>query len=190
MKHASLLILCLWLSAAGWLSAQDAGQQVIDAEDLVLIKVFEEDDLETTARVAENGRITFPLLGAVQIGGKTASEAAGMIREGLRAGYIRNPQVTLTVMEHSKRRFTVLGQVQQPGAYEMPDRRKVTILEAIGMAGGFTDVADEKNVVLKRSNGGKEQIFKINAKEMAKGGAAGTFEVLPGDVISVGESWL
>jgi len=54
--------------------------------------------------------------------------------------YLVNPQVNLTVMEYSKRRFIVLGQVQRPGAYDMPDRDSVRLLQAIGMAGGYTRI--------------------------------------------------
>jgi polysaccharide export outer membrane protein len=161
----------------------------ISAKDLILVRVFQEDDLESTLRVAEDGTIVFPLIGKIAISGRSPQEAAGVIRDALRNGFIRNPQVTVTVVEHSKRRFTVLGQVQKPGAYELPDTESITLLQAIGMAGGYTNIADPGKVVIKRRVEGKETIYKLNAREMAKGGTSNAFQVINGDVVSVGESW-
>ena len=97
-------------------------------------------------------------------------------------------QVNLTVMEYSKRRFIVLGQVQRPGAFDMPDRDSVTLLQAIGMAGGYTRIADPGKITVKRTASGKDGLFKLNAKRMASGESSGEFDILPGDVITVGES--
>jgi polysaccharide export outer membrane protein len=62
------------------------------------------------------------------------------------------------------------------------------LLQAIGMAGGYTRIADPGKITLKRTVNGKEGVFKLNAKRMASGDATSEFEVLPGDVITVGES--
>ena len=164
-------------------------KNAISTDDLLLIKVFRENDLESTVRVAAEGIVNLPLIGQVKIAGHTPTEAAGVIRSALLDGYLKNPQVTVTVIENFARRFTVLGQVQKPGAYDMPGRDQLRLLQAIGMAGGFTAIADDRSVILKRRVGSAEKVFKINAREMAKGGGASNFEVQPGDVISVGESW-
>jgi len=158
-------------------------------KDLILVRVFQEDDLESTLRVAEDGTVIFPLVGKIGISGRTPQEAANLIRDALRNGYIRNPHVSVTVVEHFKRRFTVLGQVQRPGSYEFPDTESITLLQAIGMAGGYTNIADPGKVVVKRHSEGKETIYKLNAREMAKGGTSNAFQVINGDVVSVGESW-
>lgn len=155
--------------------------------DLVLIRVFQEDDLESTLRIAEDGTITFPLIGAVRIGGQTPRTAAETLQNALKRGYLKNPQVTVTVTRAARFRFTVLGQVQKPGSYDLPLNEKVTLLQAIGSAGGYTSIADPKKVTLKRSVGGKESVFRLNAKEMASASST-AFEVQAGDVITVGES--
>ena len=95
--------------------------------------------------------------------------------------------MTLTVFEYGKRRFTVLGEVQKSGTFDMPEREKVTLLDAIAMAGGYTRIADPSKVTLKRKENGKETIVRLNAKKMAKDNRE-TFEIQPGDVITVGES--
>src|SRR5476651_1910724 len=68
----------------------------IGPKDLILVRVFQEDDLESTLRVAEDGTVIFPLVGKIGISGRTPQEAAGLIRDALRNGYIRNPQVSVT----------------------------------------------------------------------------------------------
>jgi protein involved in polysaccharide export with SLBB domain len=161
----------------------------ISANDLILVKVFQEDDLESTLRVAEDGTITFPLIGKIKVQDRTPQEAATLIRERLMDGYLKNPQITVTVIDHNKRRFTVLGQVQRPGSYDMPDRDSLSLLQGIGMAGGYTSIANPKKIILKRRVNGRETVYKVNAEKMASGDVSSTFQVLPGDVITVTESW-
>jgi polysaccharide export outer membrane protein len=161
---------------------------VLSANDLVKLTVFQESDLETTVRVSKDGTVTFPLIGSVRVGGKSPQEAAKVVRDMLAKDYLVNPQVNLTVMEYSKRRFIVLGQVQRPGAYEMPDRDSVRLLQAIGMAGGYTRIGDPSKITLKRTVNGKETLLKLNAKKMANGDVNSEFEIQAGDVITVGES--
>lgn len=161
---------------------------VLAANDLIGIKVFQEDDLETRVRISKDGTITFPLIGVIRVGGKTPQEAARGIRDMLAKGYLINPQVTVSVLEYTKYRLTVLGQVQKPGSYDFPDRERLTLLEAIGMAGGYTRIADPGKIVVKRISNGKESVHRVNAKKMASRVDASAFEVMPGDVITVGES--
>src|SRR5260221_7661466 len=95
---------------------------VLSANDLVKLTVFQENDLETVVRISKDGTVTFPLIGPVKIGGRSPQDAAKTVRELLARDYLVNPQVNLTVMEYSKRRFIVLGEVQRPGAYQMSGR--------------------------------------------------------------------
>ncbi|MDE2021182.1 MAG: hypothetical protein KGJ13_12675, partial [Patescibacteria group bacterium] len=71
---------------------------------------------------------------------------------------------------------------------DMPDQQDVTVLQAIGMAGGYTRVANPSKVTLMRRIDGKEQTFHLNARRMASGSTESVFKVLPGDVITVAES--
>jgi protein involved in polysaccharide export with SLBB domain len=164
-----------------------ATSYILAPNDLVDIKVFQEDDLESKLRISRDGTITFPLIGQVRIGGRTPQQAARIIRDALARGYIINPQVTVNVLSFTKYRVTVLGQVQKPGSYDFPDREKLGLLEAIGLAGGYTRGANPSHVLVKRVADGREQVFRVNAKAMANGRAP-TFEVIPGDVVTVSES--
>jgi polysaccharide export outer membrane protein len=161
---------------------------LLSANDLIKMTVFEENDLETTVRISSDGTVTFPLIGAVKVIGKTPQAAAKVIRDLYAKDYLVNPQVNLTVMEYAKRRFIILGQVQRPGTFDMPDRDAVNLLQAIGMAGGYTRIADPAKITVKRTSNGKDTVIKINGKRMASGEENANFEVQPGDVINVGES--
>ncbi len=169
--------------------AQSAERNVtINPHDVLSIKVFQEDDLESKLRVSRDGAIVFPLIGMVRVGGKSPEDAAQLIRNLLAKDYLVNPQVAVTIVEYDKRRFSVLGQVQKPGSYQMPDREGLTLLEALAIAGGYTRIADPAKITLKRQRGGTQAVMKLNAKEMAKDNKMTTFEIQEGDVITVGES--
>ncbi|MEI9894345.1 MAG: polysaccharide biosynthesis/export family protein [Chthoniobacter sp.] len=169
-------------------AAEGGSAYVLAPNDMIDIKVFQEDDLAASLRVSPAGTIVFPLIGTVNVGGLTPQDAAAAIRTALARDYLVNPQVTVTVTEYGKRRFTVLGQVEKAGTYEMPERENLNLLDAIAMAGGYTRIADSAKIMLKRKVAGKESVMRLNAKVMARDAATAAFEIQPGDVITVGES--
>ena len=85
-------------------------------------------------------------------------------------------------------KFTIIGQVGRPGAYDFGDSDSLDLLEAIGMAGGFTRIADRGHIVVKRREGDGVRTIKVNAKKLSSDGVD-HFEIKTGDVINVGESW-
>jgi protein involved in polysaccharide export with SLBB domain len=161
---------------------------LIGADDVLQITVFQEDDLKSTLRVSQQGTVVFPLIGMVGVRGLTPQQAAHAIEHRLSPGYLINPQVNVTVLEFAKRRFTVLGEVQRPGSYDMPDQQDMTVLQAIGMAGGYTRIANPSKVTLMRKTEERPEIFHLNARRMAGGDAQSAFPVMPGDVITVAQS--
>ena len=194
-KGVSIFLLTAFLAPAMIsLAPTCRAQQTADsnyricANDLIEIRVFQEPDLDSRVRIGGDGSVTLPLVGAVVLGGQTVNEASDVLRQKYGARFLVNPQLTVTVMEFSKKRFTVLGQVQSPGSYSMPDNETVTLLQAIGMAGGYTRIAEPSNITVKRIGDGAESLLRLNAKRMARGDASAAFRILPGDVISVPES--
>jgi polysaccharide export outer membrane protein len=161
---------------------------VLQGKDSVQIVIFQEDELNTITRVSPEGMITFPLIGQVHVGGLTVAEASSKIRAMLMDGYIRNPQVSMTVTEFALRRFSVLGEVQRPGTYEMPQQESVNLLQALALAGGYTKLADPGKITVKRVDGGKETVYRLNAKAMARDPATRQFYVQPDDTITVAQS--
>jgi polysaccharide export outer membrane protein len=152
---------------------------------LVDVKVFQEPELSTSTRIQEDGRIMMPMIGEVAIGGLSVQEATRVIRKRLETRVV-NPQVTLTVVEHARRMFTILGQVQRPGTFRFPDNQSLNLIQAVGIAGGYTGIGDPTKVTLKRVVDGKPTTFKLNAKRMAED-ATTPVELQSDDIISVGE---
>jgi polysaccharide export outer membrane protein len=164
----------------------DTGTYRISPNDSIRVKVYQEEDLTSDLRISRDGSTTFPLLGAINLGGKTVEEATAQIRNLLARDYLVNPQVTVTVTEYAKRRFTVLGQVGKPGIYDFPNEEGMTLLQAIGMAGGFTRLARSGKVTITRSAGGKKT-FTVDVKANTNDPGTKQFDVLPDDTISVDE---
>ncbi len=156
-------------------------------KDVVHIKVFQEEELETSARVGKGGTIPFPLIGSIIIGGRTIPEATTVLENALRE-YLVHPQVGIRIVEYSKRKFTVLGQVNRPGTYDFPDDSPLSLLEGVGMAGGYTRIANPSKILVRRSDSLGERVFRLDGKKMAKEAKSLKFELLPGDTIVVEES--
>lgn len=93
------------------------------------------------------------------------------------------------VVQYHNSSFSILGQVQKPGVYEIPEGTHVNIIEAILMAGGYTRTAAQNSVTVKREVGGKLKTIKVRAGAMAEDADLVPFEVEPGDIVKVNESW-
>jgi polysaccharide export outer membrane protein len=155
--------------------------------DLIYIKVFQEDDLNSTLRIGEDGNIIFPLIGTAKVGGLSVADATKLIRDRLDARFLVNPHVSLTVLLYANRNVTVLGQVQKPGAYSLKDQGSIDLLQAVGLAGGFTRLSNPSKITVKRNTGGQESVVTVDGKKLERDSGTMPFTVLPGDVITVAE---
>ncbi len=136
--------------------------------DLLQVDVFQADELSRKYRVSEDGRIGMPLIGAVQIGGLTPQEAQDRIAEALGRNYLQDPQVSVFVEEFASHNVTVAGAVRRPGVY--PLKTKTTLLEAVALAEGVNEVADDDHVILFRHLGGEAiQAYVIDLEAIHKG---------------------
>jgi protein involved in polysaccharide export with SLBB domain len=158
------------------------------ANDLLDLRVFQEPELDAVIRISGDGNAIFPLVGQVPIAGKTVGQATELLRKRYMDGYLANPQITLTVRTYARKVFTILGQVQRPGSYPIEGSQSISLLDAIGLAGGYTRIANPGNVTVKRREGAEERVYRFNAKKMARSDSDSTFVIKPGDVITVGES--
>ncbi len=162
----------------------------LSANDQIAVEVFGEEDLRTSGRLNPEGNLSLPLLGSVHLGGLTLTQAVARLTELYGRDYLVNPRVNVSLLSYAKRRFTILGQVNRPGSYEMPEGSPagIDLLEAVAMAGGYTRIAAPERISVRRQSvGGSDQILKVNAKRLAKG-EGGSFLVVPGDTVTVGES--
>jgi polysaccharide export outer membrane protein len=162
---------------------------ILSATDYVSVEVFGEDDLRTSGRLNPEGNLSVPLLGSIHLAGLTLTQAASKLTELYGRDYLVNPRVNVMLLGYAKRRFSILGQVNHPGNFEMPEGSPsgIDLLEAIALAGGYTRIAAPERITVRRHNASGDQIFKVNAKRFTKGSGGG-FLVESGDTITVGES--
>lgn len=164
------------------------GDYILAPGDTLDLMVYREPDLGMRSKIARDGRVQLPLLGEVKVAGMSVRDAQEHIRKLYDADYLVDPQIYLNIASYTQRKITVIGQVSRPGSYELQGNESLGILEAIGMAGGFTRIADTKNIVVKRRTGEKVETIKVNTKRL-ESPEGGSFQVLPGDILTVGESW-
>ncbi|HXV28618.1 MAG TPA: polysaccharide biosynthesis/export family protein [bacterium] len=139
----------------------------IGVGDLLEIEVYDERDLTKEVRVLTDGSVSFPLLGTIQAAGLTVNELEKEITARLAARYLVDPQVTIFVKEFSN--IYIFGEVKNPGAF--PLYGKMTVFEAITLAGGFTEVANRSNVkVIRQQEGQGEVTLTSDIERLTKKG--------------------
>ena len=173
---------------AGGALASGENDYVLVVGDVIELNIFREPDLATQATIARDGTVQLPLIREVQLAGRSIREAREVLRSLYDTSYLVDPQVFLNVIKYAQRKFTIMGQVARPGSYELQGGERIDLLEAVGLAGGFTRIANRGRVIIQRREGEAVTAIKANAKRMADGREV-PVEVQPGDVITVSESW-
>ena len=140
---------------------------VIGVEDILNINVWKEPEMSRVVPVRPDGMITLPLIGEIKATGLTPIQLQDQISAALRK-LLSDPQVTVIVAEVHSLTFNVMGQVLKPGYY--PLTRRMTVLDAIALSGGFQPFAKQKKVyVLRTSADGKQVRLSFNYKDVIKG---------------------
>jgi len=157
--------------------AADSDQYVIGPEDVLYIHVWREDALSRTLPVRVDGNISLPLIHEVKAAGLTPLKLKESLTERFKE-FIENPNVSVTVMEANSFKVYVSGQVKTPGVYRL--RSETTLLQVIPIAGGFTEWANQKKILIIRKENGKEKRIIVNYKKILKGDALDSNIVLKG----------
>ncbi|MFH1847831.1 MAG: polysaccharide biosynthesis/export family protein, partial [Candidatus Omnitrophota bacterium] len=155
--------------------------------DLVSIRVYGEPGLSGDYKVEKDGSIEMPLLKRVQVKGLAVNEIKDKLTSMLAKDYIVNPQVTASITEHHAGKIVVLGQVARPGAYELSKEGPVTLLRAVAMAGGFSNIAATRGVKVIRMEDGQKKTYEVNADHIIDGKTK-DIALYPGDMVVVPES--
>jgi len=135
--------------------------------DILEIVTWKEEDFSRDEIIVRlDGMISFPLLDDVMAAGKTPTQLKLDIQEGLKE-YVSEPHVTVTVRSANSKRFYILGEVVKTGEY--PFTKHLTVLQAFALAGGFTEWASKKEIILFRRDQGKETVIRIDYKDIIKG---------------------
>lgn len=185
---AAALLGCVGMGAEEATSANANApvDYVLQPLDLLRIVVFQEPDLERQVRISQEYTLNLPLIGSVDLSGKSVRQAEELIRARYDADYLKNPQITITVLEYTPRTVQVLGAVNQPGAIAFTPEQQMGIMEAIAKAGGQSRVADVRKVRLTRQGAdGKPETFTINLDDVMKGVSSEKWLLQKGDVILV-----
>ena len=180
----------LALAQAPPAEAQEAREAFVRAYrigpgDLLEVKVFEVKELDQfVVRVSEDGSITLPLLGRVEVEGLTQEGVVQRLGGLLEVKYVKNPQVTIFIKEYKNQQVAVIGAVVKAGSYELVGRKN--LLQIISMAGGFSDTAGNDVFILREGPDGATSTVAIDLKDLlVNGNQALNVPIEPNDVINV-----
>jgi polysaccharide export outer membrane protein len=150
-----------------WSAKNSANDYRIGISDMLQITTWKEEELSMEEiLVRTDGKISFPLVNDVEAAGLSPVELKRSIEAGLKE-YVSNPVVTVHITSPNSQRIYVLGEVARTGEY--PLVKHLTVLQAFALAGGFTEWASKDEIILLRSEGGKEKIYRIDYKDITKG---------------------
>ena len=162
------------------------GDYVIGPQDKLRIRVFEVKDLSfDEEEVDANGQIQLPLIGRVTAAGKTTVQLQDELAQRLGERYLQSPQVSVSVAESASQKVTVEGEVKSPGVFQM--KGKTTLMQAIAMAGGPSDVANLRKVAIIRDGDGTRRAAVVDYQAI-RDGKAGDPIIQGNDVVVMDSS--
>lgn len=181
-----------WSAAIAVSSAQTS--YVLGPQDAINVTVLGEEDLSRKYTIEQDGTFTFPLIGRVTAKGLTLRQLEAELTKRLAAGYLKNPQVSVSIEAYQSQRITVWGQVAQPNEYQLTG--DMTLLSALSRAGGVTPAAGREVLVIRspRRPAGEDgappdpEIIRIDLVELQAGNMALNIPLHDGDTINVPKS--
>jgi polysaccharide export outer membrane protein len=193
------MMVCLMVLGSGFArQAWSAGQAelyVIGPDDVLSIVVWNEKDVSGKFNVEADGSVTFPLIGRVQAAGLTVRALEAQLAKRLAAGYITNPQVSVSVDTYGSQRIFLVGEVRQPGMYSL--RGKMSLMEALARAGSTTQMAGGEAFVVRRTDrsaagavlpeqaGETSAVIRVDLKELHRGRLDQNVALTDGDTVFV-----
>ena len=154
-------------------------------EDVFEIRVFQEPDLSSIYRVSNDGSINFPLIGKLLVAGKTPNEVEMEIRKRLEADFLKQAYVSVLIKEFNSKKVFIFGQVKKPGTFRFEEN--MTIIQAVTLAGGFTQTAAKNAVSITRLVDGEETRVLVEVEQIWKGKQSNVM-LKPGDIIFIPET--
>ncbi|HYB94109.1 MAG TPA: polysaccharide biosynthesis/export family protein [Vicinamibacterales bacterium] len=156
---------------------------VIGTDDMLSIVYWKDKDMSADAKVRPDGRIALPLINEVQAAGLTPEQLQQKLTEESKK-YLEDASITVVVREINSRKAFITGEVNKPGPY--PLTAPTTVMQLISLAGGLRDYANSKNIMIMRTENGKQTALKFNYKEVASGKKLNqNIELKPGDTVVV-----
>lgn len=151
--------------------------------DVISVQVYSRPELDTTAFVSDRGRVILPLIGEVRVSGLAPAEASEHIARAYEEGeFLVNPQVNVVVSEYRSQQISVLGEVKNPGRF--PVETRLTVLDALALAGGLNELAGNQVHVLRPTGTGASSRISVDMTAVMGGGRSGPmFELRAGDTV-------
>jgi polysaccharide export outer membrane protein len=185
--------------AAFTLQASTSGQAelyVIGPDDVLAVNVWNERDVSGKFNIEADGSLTFPLIGRVDAAGLTVRALEDELRKRLSAGYITNPQISVTVETYGSQRIFLVGEIRTPGMYSL--RGKMSLMEALARAGSTTPMAGGEAFVVRRTDragsgaavlpdqaGESSQVIRVDLAELHRGRLDQNVALTDGDTVFV-----
>lgn len=161
---------------------------ILGVGDEVELTVYRHDDLHKKVRIPPDGTNTFPLIGEIQTKGVSIHQLRRKIKESL-SNYIVDPQVSLEITSFKGQKIFILGEVNNPGAYQIDT--PTTIIEAIAKAGGYTLDGKYNSIVLIRGGPEKPELKRLDLKKtFATGDLSQNVFLKNGDVVYVPRTFI
>lgn len=161
----------------------DSDKYLIGPEDVLFIQVWKEEQLSQSVMVRADGKISLPLIDEIQAAGLTPLQLKEVLTQKFKQ-FVETPVVTVMVREAKSFKVYIGGQVLKPGVYTLVEA--ITFLQLVPMAGGFTEWANQRKILLVRKEGGQEKRITINYKKIISGEDLSNNVLLkPGDTIIV-----
>jgi len=174
-------------SALQYVESQQHSYKISPA-DLIEITVYQEAELNRQVRVSPEGIVTFPLIGQVKLSGLGVPEAEQALRERLKK-FLIDPQVSVFIKEYGNKQVYVLGEVAKPGSIPLPTEAPLSVIEAVTLAGGFTQYAAVDRTRVIRKTQGQSRTLLIEVSAIMKGDKSKDIPLVTNDVIYVPESF-
>jgi len=164
----SMVLLTFALLLPGISTAQQVSglEYRIGPEDVLHISVWKEKDLDRKVLVRPDGGVSFPLVGDMQVSGRTPLEVQDEIRSRLQR-YVPDAEVTVSVDKISGYTVFILGEVNNPGQFTLG--RYVDVVQALTLAGGTTPYASERNMQILRRQDGREVTYRFDFRDIKRG---------------------
>ncbi len=170
--------------AAAASAAPSVNEYRLGPGDVVKISVYNNPDLATESEISQQGKISFPLVGEVAVGGLTRGEAERAIVRALgEGGFVPNAYVNLLVAQYRSQQVSVMGEVNKPGKY--PVSLNATVADLLAMAGGITAKGSNVITLIQKDAKGRTVQQEINVRKLLAGGDAANPSVGYDDIIYV-----
>jgi len=195
LRIVSVLATVLILGFAGGRLDGQVNNYIVGPQDVLMIALFDQQDLSGKYTVEADGTFTFPLIGRVKAGGLTLRGVEETLRKELSNGFFKDPQVSVAVEQYRSQRVFVVGEVRMPGTY--PLTGDTTLIEALARAGSTTDNAAGEVLIVRSRTATKvdgpllpereqaAEVIYVDVKELQSGRVSQNTQLRDGDTIFI-----